>query len=86
MENYNIKSINCILFLTNSHQISPRPPRVVSLHKKTDGEAPSARLRTLRNSEDSDLSQLSTLNSKPSTLLPFLPHPNKKRRALQTRL
>ncbi len=42
--------------------MTPRFPRVVSLQMKTDGEAPSARFE---DSENSDLSQLSTLNSQP---------------------
>ena len=51
-----------ILFLANSHQISPRPPRVVSLYKKMDGEAPSARFEDSENSEK--FRPLSTLNPK----------------------
>ena len=38
--------------------MTDRPLHVVSLHKKTDGVAPSARFE---DSENSDLSQLSTL-------------------------
>ena len=47
--------------------MTDRPPHVVSLQKKTDGVAPSARFEESEESEDSensDLSQLSTLNSK----------------------
>ena len=57
-----------ILFLTNSQQFSSRPPRVVSLHKKTDGVAPSDRFEDSENSEISENSDL----SKPSTLNPKL--------------